>query len=257
MRTFPRPRTTKFANFWGKAMSVRLGFHGMSTAAPDNLPDATRRALRLLHRAQRFGVSVRTGTCGASSRNSSPSRRVRFATERDCPLLPYVAIRKRGDVAHVISTAYHRPAGCKHAQSGRHKLSYWREDNGGIKFLRRCLIRAAGPDGAEPPREILCCRIARTRERENLASLITRHLHDDAPLHRNRKFPVASRLPLCAASGIRSTRRRVEVPRSRHRKLPELEAKSRVGNSVFRISTVDRVAVNCARSQRFSRPERQ
>ena len=65
------------------------------------------------------------------------------------------------------------------AQSGRHKFSTGAKIMGGIKFPRRRLIRAAGPDGAESPREILCCGIARTRERENLASLITRHLRDD------------------------------------------------------------------------------
>ena len=40
MRTFPRPRTTKFAGSGRKPASVRLYFHGLrSTAAPDKLPE--------------------------------------------------------------------------------------------------------------------------------------------------------------------------------------------------------------------------
>ena len=55
---------------------------GRSTAAPLSAP--LRRASRAWFASVngKVRVSVRTGTCGARARNSSPSRRVRFATEQ-------------------------------------------------------------------------------------------------------------------------------------------------------------------------------
>src|ERR687894_584108 len=53
-----------------------------STAAPRTRPP--RRALRasLASSSEKGKTSVRTGTLGARAKNSSPSRRVRLATER-------------------------------------------------------------------------------------------------------------------------------------------------------------------------------
>jgi uncharacterized coiled-coil protein SlyX len=53
----------------------------VSTAVPPSLPARNRSSAVLASSKGNVCVSVRTGTRGAISKNSSPSRRVRFATE--------------------------------------------------------------------------------------------------------------------------------------------------------------------------------
>ena len=55
---------------------------GTSTAAPRNFPSLTRDNASLAALNGKVSTLVFTGTFGASARNSSPSRRVRLATEQ-------------------------------------------------------------------------------------------------------------------------------------------------------------------------------
>ena len=56
--------------------------YGTSTSAPVTSPARSRRSASLASASGSASTVVRTGTSGASARNASPSRRVRFATER-------------------------------------------------------------------------------------------------------------------------------------------------------------------------------
>jgi propanol-preferring alcohol dehydrogenase len=58
------------------------GHYGTSTAAPCNRPSRSRASASFACSSGNVSVSVRTGICAASARNSSPSWRVRLATER-------------------------------------------------------------------------------------------------------------------------------------------------------------------------------
>ena len=54
----------------------------MRTAAPRTRPERSAANAAFASLSGKHSTSVRTGTLGANARNSSPSRRVRFATER-------------------------------------------------------------------------------------------------------------------------------------------------------------------------------
>jgi hypothetical protein len=79
----------------------------------------------------------------------------------------------------VDACADHNTPGCDHAKCLRHQAAHRGEQNGGIKFVRRHLVRAAYPDSAKVTGKLLALGIARLRESENLPSLIAGHLGDD------------------------------------------------------------------------------
>ena len=69
---------------------------------------------------------------------------------RNRPLVPQIAIRKRGDVAHMdagaddASSSFQNPQRCRHERADR------RKDNGGVEFFRRRCVRSARPVYAQP-----------------------------------------------------------------------------------------------------------
>jgi len=65
-----------------ESSGTALAGYGTSTAAPRSRPSRRRARASFACSSGKISVSVRTGTRGASARNSSPSRRVRFATEQ-------------------------------------------------------------------------------------------------------------------------------------------------------------------------------
>ena len=77
-------------------------------AAERAAPQAVERLVRLLEREA--STSVRTGTVGASARNSSPSRARQVRDRADDPLAPEQLVRERRDVAHVDAGADDRAA---------------------------------------------------------------------------------------------------------------------------------------------------
>src|SRR6185437_1710032 len=74
--------------------------YGTSTAAPSISPARSRRSASFACASGKASVVVRTGTFGARSRNSSPSRRVRLATERRTRSSEE-AIGKARNIAHM------------------------------------------------------------------------------------------------------------------------------------------------------------
>ena len=75
--------------------------------------------------------------------------------------------------------AHHHAALFQRSQRLNDEWTHRREDDGGIKALRRKLIRIAGPERAQFARELLGLAVAGPREGVNLASLMPRHLRDD------------------------------------------------------------------------------
>src|SRR6266511_2188464 len=65
-----------------EARRARTGSHGTRTSAPRTSPRRSLASASFACSSGNTSTCVRTGTRGASARNSSPSRRVRFATER-------------------------------------------------------------------------------------------------------------------------------------------------------------------------------
>ena len=124
-----------------------------STAAPRKRPgpEVLEGGVRLLQRvARHLGP---TGTRGARARNSSPSARVRLATERSAPLLPEKLVGEGRDVAHVDAGADHpralgAPAGRRHSSPAAAKRI------ARVELLRRRLRQEpahSAPSGGRTP----------------------------------------------------------------------------------------------------------
>ena len=124
-------------------------------------------------------MRVATGTWGASARNSSPSRRVRLATERTKRSPHRMLVRERGDVAHVDAGADHRPA----RPSARSAAGTSAPT--GAKMI--AASSGSGGGSSEPPaqtapssRANACAAVvAGAGEREHLPALPARDLGDD------------------------------------------------------------------------------
>jgi len=114
----------------------------------------------------------------ASARNASPSRRVRFATERTLRFAPQQPIGEGWNVAHVDAGADDRaaPRGCGQGGgdegSGRAKISAASSSAGDRSSLPQ-------PNAPESPREGLRIVVAGAGEREHRPSLRQRHLRDE------------------------------------------------------------------------------
>src|SRR5207249_3534153 len=65
--------------------------------------------------------------------------------------------------AHVDAAEHQHAALLEDSQRGRNQLAGWREDDRRIESLRRRIVGAAGPRGAETPRELLVPWLARHR----------------------------------------------------------------------------------------------
>ena len=166
-------------------------------------------------------VSVRTGTRGASARNSSPSRRVRFATEQIVRSCQRSSIGERRNVAHVNPAADDRAAALEHAQRCRDERTDRREDDRGIELFRRHFVRASCPDGAEPAREFLRRRVAWSGKRKKFPALMPRHLRNDVGRGAEAiDSQRAAHRPFCADIDSRSIRRKAAVRRWHRHTLP-------------------------------------
>ena len=133
---------------------------GTSTAAPRIWPARRRSRARWLAERERLHV-VRTGMRGASARNSSPSRRVRLATERSCA--PPRAARRGRRGCRSCGCRRRRPCRpCARRAAPRDELAGRREDDRRVELLGRRLVGAAGPRGAELDARTACaCAVAR------------------------------------------------------------------------------------------------
>ena len=114
-----------------------------------------------------------------SSRNSSPSARVRFATERIDALAPQELVREGRDVAHVDPGADDGAAFAHVAKRGGNELAGGGEDDHRVEIFRRALEGIAGPHGSERARERLRLLVALARACEDPATLGNRNLADD------------------------------------------------------------------------------
>src|SRR5579862_7916286 len=85
------------------------------------------------------------------------------------------------------AAAHHGAAFPSGRQRGRDQGAHRSENEGGVEGLRRALVGAAGPDGAETARESLRCLIARAGEGEDPPALMARDLGDDM---RGRAEPI-------------------------------------------------------------------
>ena len=186
---------------------------------------------------------MRTGTVGASARNSSPSARVRFATERT-PLAPEQLVREGRDVAHVDARAHDRCRPCARARSAAGTSSPT-----GAKMIAASSSsggparRVARPLGAERARERLRLLVARARDGEHARGPERRDLADDVrrgaeavqpePLARRRR---------AAASGSRSARRRGAARPGRRIAVRDREAVALVRDGELGVAAVEVVA---------------
>jgi hypothetical protein len=80
---------------------------------------------------------VRIGIRGASAMNSSPSRRVRFATERMLPLAPQQLVGERRDVGYVDAGADDRAALSRARTSIIERMSILTEGTGARRTVPR------------------------------------------------------------------------------------------------------------------------
>ena len=217
----------------------RAATSGTSTSDAADVAGAQLR--ERLVRAARAGTSrppSAPGRCGASASNSSPSRRVRFATERSVALAPEDLVRERRDVGHVDAGADDGAALRDGRERRRDELAGRGEDDRRVELLGR---RArAGPLRAERAGERLRLVVALARHGEHAAALAPRDLRDDvrrgAEAVQAEPLGVAGeaqravadqpgaeerrRLEVAEArrgAGSRSARRRRPTPRSRRR----------------------------------------
>ena len=98
---------------------------------------------------------VRTGTRGASARNSRGVGAGQVGDRAQHPLLPQVAVGEGGDVGHVDAGAHDGAAGRDGAQRGGHERPDRGEDQRRVERLGPGRRRVAGPLGAERARERL------------------------------------------------------------------------------------------------------
>ena len=201
---------------------------------------------------------VRTGTCGASARNSSASARVRLATERR-PAPPRAARRGRrgcrscGSRAHTTVPPGARP------QRGGDQRADGGEDERGVERLRAAPRRRRRPTRRRASARSACAPSSPGRVKANTRRPSwTATWADDVrgraeavepePLGvaRQPQRPVADQP---AAQQRRGLRVRVAVR--------QREAEALVGDRLLRVAAVDVGPVKRARSQRFSRPARQ
>ena len=100
-------------------------------------------------RARTPARSCARDLCGASSRNSWASARVRLATERSTRSSHRIAVRERRDVGHVDPGAHDDAARRRGAQRRGDELAGRGEDDRRVERLRAERHRVAGPLGAE------------------------------------------------------------------------------------------------------------
>src|SRR5205809_4501969 len=76
------------------------------------------------------------------------------------------------------SAAHHDAAFRERMQRPWYERTDGCENNCGIEFFRRHLVRTARPYRAQFFCGLLCCLVARTRKHEQFASFVERHLRD-------------------------------------------------------------------------------
>ena len=111
--------------------------------------------------------------------NSSPSRRVRLATEQIERSSQRIEYGKDGNVAHVDAAADDGAAFADGFKSLRHQVAYRRKDDSRIKFFGRQFVRAAGPNRTEIESEFFCFFVCGPGESIDFPLLILCHLRDD------------------------------------------------------------------------------
>src|SRR6476660_5563255 len=94
---------------------------------------------------------------------------IRDRTNR--PLTPQIAIWKARDVAHVNSSGNYDTASIEMTQCDRHECADRREDDGGIQFFGRRLVRSASPGSTETLRKFLGLGSAGASEGKNFTSV--------------------------------------------------------------------------------------
>src|SRR5205085_4005550 len=101
----------------------------------------------------------------------------------DAALVPKIAVRKRGNIAHVDPAADHRAAAFHSSQGRGNQLADWRKNDGGVEFFRRRLIRSARPTCAQIARKFLAGGAPGPGYSEDFAVLMTRHLRNQVCRH--------------------------------------------------------------------------
>src|ERR1700680_1018285 len=161
-----------------------------STAAPRISPSRSLASAVFASSKRKASTSVRTGTRGARAMNSTPSARVRLATERSTRSSQRIEYGKLGMSLMWMPAQTTTPPGptarkaedaprAARAQRRGHKFAGRGEDDGRVERLRGGAKRVAGPLGAEASREILRARVGRSGEGEYTAVVIARHLGHD------------------------------------------------------------------------------
>ena len=128
-------------------------------------------------------------------------------------------------------------------QCDRHECADRREDDGGIQFFGRRLVRSASPGSTETLRKFLGLGIAGAGEGENFTSFKNCDLRDDmgggAKSVKAEPFGIATFAQSAKPNQARTQQRRgrdiVEL-------LGKMKTKAGVGNGEFRVTPVDIVA---------------
>jgi hypothetical protein len=128
-------------------------------------------------------------------------------------------------------------------QRDRHQRADGREDDRRVELLRRLLVRAAGPGGAEIAREPLALLVAGAGERKDLAALVGRDLRDyvggGAEAVEAQAFGVAAHAEGAVADQARAEQRRgLEVRVT----FGDRETEAPFGHRALRVSAVYLVA---------------
>ena len=188
-------------------------------------------------------TSVRTGTRGASSRNSSPSRARQVGDRAERPLAPEDLVGEGRDLAHVDAGADHPGALRACPQRRRHQGADRGEDDRAVELLRRRLLGRARPVRAELAGELLRLLVAGAGEGEDPPSLVNRNLAEDVgggaePVEADA-LGVADQAqrPVADQAGAEQ-RRRLLVGLA----VGDREAVALVGDGELRVAAVDVVA---------------
>ncbi len=145
-------------------------------AVDATLPEVAQRVVDV---SERIGVDPRPN--GNRSQHVEESFCVlpgQVRDRADRPLLPEKRIGEGRNVAHVYAGADDDSASVRRTKSRRNERTDRSEDDGGIEWLRWRFVRSPGPHRSEVTSKLLARDISRSRERENLTSLVGRDLCD-------------------------------------------------------------------------------
>ena len=215
---------------------------GTSTSAPRTSPARSFASASFASSSGNVSTSVRTGISAASARNSSPSRRVRFATERSDALAPQQLVRERRDVRHVDPRADDGAALRDRRERRRDELAGRGEDDRRVELLGRRGPRPPIPrraSGRTPAPRASPSRVtAKTRRPCASATCVTMCAAAPKPYSPSRSASPASRERAVADQPRAEQRRRLQVAEP----LGDREAEALVGDDPLGVAAVEVVA---------------